>query len=362
MKILILNWRDPKHPFAGGAEKSVLEHAKYWKKMGAEITWFAASFKGARNEEIIDGIKIIRRGNHYSVHFMFFVYCLQRKLTSYDLVVDCFHFVPFFTPILMFKKKKIALIQETGGKLWFKNIFFPLSLIGFIIEPLFFLFYKKVEFITASESTKIDLIKFGIKNNRIHVIPHGADRMNSYVKKETKPTVLYLGLLNKDKGFEAACEAVSLVKKEIKDLQCFVAGKESKKGDFNWYVGRARKFTKYFGYVTEQEKFDLYKKAWILVHPSEKEGWGLTVIEAATQGTPTVGYDVPGLRDSIVNGKTGILVDKDPIELAREITLLIKRKEVLSRMSNGALTWSKSFDWGKSTRQSWEVISKYYEK
>lgn len=358
MNILILNWRDPKHPFAGGAEKSVLNHAKYWAKQGADITWYAVSFDSAKNEETVDGIKIIRKGNYYTIliHFIFDV--LLGKFSGFDLFIDCFHFIPFFTPLILPRKKKIALIQETGGKLWFKNIFFPVSLIGYLLEPLFFVFYRNTEFITASNSCKEDLLKFGINEKKIHIVPHGVDKLASKAKKEVKPTVLYLGLLNKDKGFEDACEAAAILRKKIPNLQFFIAGKEGRKGDYNWYIGRARKFAKYFGFVTEKEKFDLYKKSWVLVHPSEKEGWGLTVIEAATQGTPTVGYNVPGLRDSIINNKTGLLVNKNPRELAQAIIALLKSKKLFDRMSSDATVWSKNFNWNTSGEESWQLIKK----
>ncbi len=154
MKILILNWRDPKHPFAGGAEKSVMEHAKRWKKEGADVSWFAASFDRARKEEVVDGIKIIRRGNHYTVHLYFVIYCLSGKMEEFDFIVDCFHFVPFFSPIFMKKVKRIAIVQERAGKLWFKNLIFPLSLIGYLLEPFFFKLYKNTIFLTGSESDR----------------------------------------------------------------------------------------------------------------------------------------------------------------------------------------------------------------
>ena len=95
MNILILNWRDPKHPLAGGAEISLLEHAKYWKKKGATITWFASTFPGAKKKEQFDGISIVRKGSHYTVGFWAFYFYLTKKIKGFDIVIDCFHFLPF---------------------------------------------------------------------------------------------------------------------------------------------------------------------------------------------------------------------------------------------------------------------------
>lgn len=356
MNILILNWRDPNHPLAGGAEKSVLNHATYWMRKGAKVSWFAASFKGAKKEEQVEGIKVVRAGNHHTTHLLFFVYRLLGKFKGVDLVIDCFHFSPFFSPLFMPRTKKIALVQETAGRLWFENAIFPLSLFGFLLEPFFFKFYRNVDFITGSDSTVNEVRKMGIRKNRIHLIFHGVDKVKVNAEKEKNPTLLYLGRLSKDKGFEDASVAAALIKKKIPKLNFWVVGREEKKGDFNWYIGNARKFVKYFGFVGEKEKFELLKKAWILIHPSEKEGWGLTVIEAATQGTLTVGYDVPGLRDSIINGKTGVLTGKKSEALAQAIISLVNDKKGFDKMSKQAYAWSLSFDWEKAGKESWKVI------
>lgn len=59
--------------------------------------------------------------------------------------------------------------------------------------------------------------------------------------------------------------------------------------------------------MTEAEKHRLLCAAWMLLHPAAVEGWGLVVTEAAARSTPTLGFDVPGLRDSVEDGVTGIL-------------------------------------------------------
>ena len=142
MKVLIFNWRDIRHPLSGGAEISLFEHAKYWKNKGAKVIWFTSYFNGAKKEEEIKGIKIIRRGSRYTVHFLAFLYYISGKLRNPGIVVDCFHFLPFFTPLYIRKTKIIGLINEVAGKLWFSNIFIALALVGFLAEPFFIFLYK----------------------------------------------------------------------------------------------------------------------------------------------------------------------------------------------------------------------------
>lgn len=362
MRILIFNWRDTKHPLSGGAEIMLKQHALYWKKSGATVVWFSSSFPNAKNKEIIDGITIIRRGSHYTVHLFGFFYLLLGKLERPDVIVDCFHFIPFFTPLIFSNKKIIALIHEIAGKVWFRNAQFPISVIGYFLEPFTFKLYRKVPFITVSNSTKNELVKFGMQEKNIHVIFNGIDEDNTQknVKKEINPTFVFLGRISNDKGIKDAIRAFSQVLREVPNATLWIIGKEEKSGELKKIIDSefagATDSIKYWGYVSEKVKYRLLQKAWILIHPSQKEGWGLTVIEAARCGTPTVGYDVEGLRDSIVNNKTGFLVGETPDELSRSILDLILNKKKLFEMSVSCRDWATKFSWEKSTKESWRLI------
>ncbi|OGH19947.1 MAG: hypothetical protein A3D74_00730 [Candidatus Levybacteria bacterium RIFCSPHIGHO2_02_FULL_37_13] len=361
MRILILNWRDIKHPLAGGAEIATHEHAKEWVRRGHEVTQFSSSIKGESAFDTIDGVKIIRRGNHYTVHIRAFFYYIMNLRQKIDLVVDEFHFIPFFTPLYV-SKKKMAIIHETAEEVWFKNQGFPINILGFFIEPFFFKLYASVPFMTVSESTKKDLMRFGIKSKNIHIVNCGATIIESKNKKEKNPTLIYLGRLAKDKATEDALMAFYYTQKTFKDTVLWIVGREEMEG----YSNTLREITKklhiekkviFFDYVSEKKKFDLLKKAWILIHPSVKEGWGLTVVEAASQGTPTVAYNTSGLRDSIVHNKTGILVDdRKPESLANSIVELIGNSSLYNNLSSNAYRWSKSFKWEDSVQKSVTLI------
>jgi len=373
MKILILNWRDIKNPLSGGAEISLFEHVKYWKKNGASIIWFSSSFKKAESKEEIEGIRFIRKGSHYTVHFWALLFYLKGKLGKPDVIIDCFHFIPFFTPFYIRERRVriIALINEVAGNLWFSNIFLPFAYIGYLIEPLIIKFYRNKQFITGSESASQELIRLGVKRDNIFVIHHGlrVEEISSDIQKESIPTILFLGRISEDKGIKDALKVMVLIGKEIRDIKFWFVGREERKGNFsrliNGIVGNKQNLkvkVTFFGYVDEKKKFELLKRAWILIHPSQKEGWGLTVIEAASQGTPTVGYNVEGLRDSIIDEKTGILVDPNPSSLAKAVRKLINDKDLYNHLSREAIIWSSNFSWGKSGKKSWGVINCYEQK
>lgn len=371
MRILILNWRDIRHPLSGGAETSLHEHAKYWKKMGNEIIWFSSSFPGAKKEEIIDEITFVRKGSHYTVHIWAFLYLITGRFKTIDIVIDSFHFLPFFTPLYFSKKKIIALINEIAGKVWFANLPYPFAIIGFHTEPFFFYFYKKIPFITGSNSTSDELKKNGIKTKDIIIIHHGINVVadDKKIKKEEKPTLVFLGRVSDDKGIKDVIETYLQVKKTISTTQLWIIGKEEKKGMIASLLKsieqkKIKADITYFGFVTEERKIELLRRAWLLIHPSQKEGWGLNVIEAATQGTPTIGYNVEGLRDSVKNGITGILVDSQNPSLLSNAILSItmdKTKKLYNTLSKNARVWSKNFNWNKSTKQSWDIVRNTYD-
>src|SRR6185312_6565233 len=127
MNVLILNWRDPKNPKSGGAELVTQEHAKAWVKAGHSVIWFTSCFKGAKNEEMIDGVKVIRRGNALSVYLLapFFYFFSKNK---FDVVIDEIHGIPFFTPLYVKKARKTAFIHEVAGEIWDYMYSFPVNI------------------------------------------------------------------------------------------------------------------------------------------------------------------------------------------------------------------------------------------
>lgn len=368
MKILILSWRGPKHPNAGGAEIATHEHAKGWVKADNEVTLFTSSYVSAKREETVDGVKIIRRGRQVlGVHFEAVKWYLFENHDDFDLVVDQFHGIPFFTPLYI-KEKKLAFIHEVTKEVWrlnpwpwpFKQI---AAFIGGVFEPLVFkLLYKDIPFMTVSQSTKHDLVNWGIPQRNITVIHNGINISKKKLPpKEKKKTAIFLGSISKDKGIEDAIKIFYEIDNLEKGWQFWVVGKSDLRylktiqrlainlGIFNKII--------FFGYVMESKKFELLSKAHILVNPSIREGWGLVVIEAGSVGTPTVGYNVAGLRNSVLNGKTGLLSQPTNTKaLTIKIVKLTNDKLRLREMSRNAYSWSKKFRWKNACWESLKLI------
>jgi len=367
MNILILNWRDPKNPKSGGAEIVTLEHARAWVKAGHKVTWFTSEFKKSKREEVIEGINVIRRGNILTVFLYAVIFYLFTK-NKFDLVIDEIHGIPFFTPLYV-RKPKIAFIHEVAGEIWDHMFLFPINKIGKIAEHFYFKFYKDVKFWTDANSTIEDLVKMGIKKKNCTAIscPISHVSLSVLPKKEIVPTFIFVSRIVKMKGIEDVLRAFFYILRELRDAQLWIVGDGDKK-----YVKVLKEMmrtysinpkVKFFGRVDENKKFELLKRAHILLHASVKEGWGLVVIEAASQATPSVVYNVGGLRDSVKNGKTGIVLKENNCkELAREAVGLFKNKKKYQVLQKNALLWAKSLTWENAIQKSLALLEDIVHK
>ena len=369
MNILILGWRDPKHPLAGGAEQVVHEHAKGWIEVGNSVTLFSSRFKGSLKEETLDGVEIVRGGFQYLVvQLAAFIYYLKNK-GKFDLIIDQFHGIPFFTPLYV-RKPKIALIQEVAQNVWFLNpLPWPINLVtgalGYVSEPLVFLIYKKTQFMAGSESAKKDLTKFGIPLKNITVVPHGVILPKSKVEiqKQKIKTVTYLGILSKDKGIEDAIKTFALLNQKD-NFVFWVIGKAEQKNyekkikSVVRKLGLARK-VKFWGYVDGDKKFNLLAKSHVLINPSIHEGWGLVNIEANSVDTPVIAYNVSGSIDSVKDGQSGLICRQNSPEcLAETILNLLADIKLFSKFQKGSLEWAGNFSWQKSRKLSLELVKR----
>lgn len=364
MTILILNWRCPKNPRAGGAEQVTLEHAKYWAKNGNKVTWLSGNFSGGCAEEVIENIRIIRYGNPVTIYFLApFIYWL-RFGGNFDLVIDEIHGLPFLSPLWAWKSKKLAFIHEVAREIWDEMWPFPINILGKLYEKIYPLFYKNTPFLTGSNSTKKDLVRYGIDEKNITVIPHGLflKPVSKMPKKEKKLTLLYVSRLVKMKGIEDAIKIFSDVAGKVPDAQFWIVGN----GEEN-YVNKLHVLVKelklensvtFFGYVDEKKKVELYQKSHFLLHTSVREGFGLVVIEANSQGTPVMVFDSPGLKDIVSNGVNGYKYhDGETEKLARKIVELFDNRREYSKLATGSICYANNFTWDNSRREGLQLIN-----
>lgn len=361
-RILVFNWRDTRHTFAGGAEVYIHEIAKRWVKMGYHVTVFCGNDGKSARHEILDGVEILRRGGFYFVYIWAFVYYMIRLRGKFDVVIDSENGIPFFTPLYV-REPVYCLMHHVHQEVFRRSLIKPLALLATFLEETAMPFvYRKVQFITVSDSTKKEMFNIGLGKKGIAIIHPGVDITTlSPAAKNKKPMVLYLGRLKAYKTIDVFIRSIPALIKQFPTAEFVIAGDGEEKNKLTKLAKKLRidDKVKFLGKITEEEKIALYQRAWIFVNPSMMEGWGITTIEANACGTPVVASNVPGLRDSIKNPHTGFLVEYGNVEAFTEkISQLLTDKKLLHRMSKEATNWAKTFDWDKSAKMSLDLVIK----
>lgn len=360
LSILIFNWKDITNPAAGGGTYYTHRVAKYLVEKGHRVTLLCANYRGGRKKEIIDGVNIIRVGNKYTVYIKAPLKFLKDFKNKCDLVIDEINALPWLTSLYV-KAPKIAFIHQTTREALFEELNKVVASLIYFVEKTGLLFYRKLPFITVSQSVKEELIGNGVSRKNIFVVYPGIDiKKYGYTPEEKSvfPMVLCLGRLKKYKGVQYLVQAMKHVIPKIPRAKLSIVGE----GDYQSKLEKLveilnlQEVVSFHGYVSEEEKIRFLKKAWVLVVPSVKEGFGIVAIEAAACGTPAIGTNTTGLKDSIIHGKTGFLVPYGkPKILAQKICELLSDDELRSKLSKNASEWGKNFIWEK-TLQKFEMI------
>ena len=361
MHILILNWRDTKNPLAGGAEIVTMEHAKAWVQAGYTVTWLTSSFPGGAKTDRTLGVEIVRQGNAKTIYFFApFFYLFSGR--HFDIVIDEIHGLPFFTPLYV-RKPKVAFIHEVANEIWDYMRPFPFNILGRFVERLSFQLYRNVMFWTDASSTIQELEAYGIPREHCRAIPCPVTNsiLAKPTKKEKNPTYIFVSRVVRMKGIEDVIRAFVFIHKTQLTSQLWIIGfgnekyvKKLRNLAFSYGIGSSVTF---FGRVSETKKREYMRRAHILLHASVKEGWGLVVLEAASQGTPTGAYNVPGLVDTVQNGKTGIIVsDNTPHALAAASIQLYHDVKRYRAFQHNALAWVRSLTWKNASAESLRLL------
>jgi cellulose synthase/poly-beta-1,6-N-acetylglucosamine synthase-like glycosyltransferase/glycosyltransferase involved in cell wall biosynthesis/O-antigen/teichoic acid export membrane protein len=360
LRILIFNWRDLKHKWAGGAEVYIHELSKRWVKEGNEVTVFCGNDGNSPRHAKIDGVHIIRRGGFFMVYFWAFMYYRVRLRGHYDVIIDSENGLPFFTPLYA-REKIFLLIHHVHQEVFRKSLVPPFSWFAqFLEKRVMPIVYRKTEVLTVSPSSKAEIINHHLTKHDPHVVYNGVN-LDVCVPgvKTDHPSVLYLGRLTTAKSVNILILAVKKIITQIPSVRVTIAGDGPHKHNLVKMVKslKLEKYITFTGKVTEEEKLQLYKESWVFVNPSLIEGWGITTIEANACGTPVVASNVAGLRDAVHNPHSGFLIPYGNVdEFASSISLLLTDRKVRNTMSRESVEWAQKFDWNKSAKEGLKIL------
>lgn len=360
----MLNERDLTHPLAGGVEVHLDEIARRLvAQHGIDMTVLCAGYDGCREDETREGVRYVRFGDRGFSYYAMLPGRARAELATgqYDIVVENLCKLLFFSSFYLPKIPKLALVHHLFGLSAFRQVAAPIATYVAGTEALLPLVYRRWPFVVVSPSTRDDLTRRGLARDRILVIPNGLDH-EKYSRGTEGPDsdlVVFVGRIEFYKGVDVLLDAWARVLEERPEARLVLVGAGTAEEEMRRRAssGKLGASVSFEGFVSEETKIGWMRRATVLVQPSHKEGWGLTVLEANACGTPVVATDVPGLRDSVRAGETGLLVAKgDAPGLAAGIVKVLGDPDLRARLAHGAGEWVERFRWDEVTAAFAEVV------
>lgn len=339
MRLLIFNWRDLKHPRAGGSEVYAQNLAGHWAAAGHNVTFFCGASEGLPGHEHFEGYQIVRRGGRIGVYAAARKFFESEGRGNFDAILDVVNTRPFLTPRWSTGVRTVALIHQLASEVWRYEVPLPAALLGrYLLEPKWLAAYRDFPVLTVSKSSCTSLYEAGLRN--VTVVHEGVDPPldRAIPPKARTPTILFVGRLSQNKRPMDAIEAHRLLRQRIPEARLWIVGDGPEMGRLRRAAGDGVTF---YGRTDAATKQDLMASAHALIATSVREGWGLTVSEAARLGTRSVGYDVPGLSDSIPAG-SGVLSQATPQAMADKLAIYLPRWQHEGRMdlgTAGVVSW-----------------------
>ncbi len=380
------------HPAAGGAEKHLHRIFSKIVEMGHEVVLFTTSFPGAKEREVVDGIQVIRKGG--DLLFQFTVALNLKKLDrefNFDVVVEDLNKLPVFAHWFVRKPLLVQMHHLWRGSI-FSEAFFPIAFMVWFFERIVPFFYRTQPFVVVSPSTQKELAEIGVDESRISVIYNGSEmppiaapqecgdfretsanaevRANAALenadagKNARAPYFIWLSRVHRYKGIWTALDAFEIFSKSHPEVKLYVVGGGPLLKKLPAWIkahGLDGK-VELTGFVPAARKYELLSSSLALLQTSYKEGWGLTVMEAAQLCKTTIASDVPGLRDSVRDGETGILFPSgDAAACASAMEKIYDDAEWRANLGRNAKRYALTFSWEKSARETLELLERTVE-
>ena len=363
--LLAINFRDPSHPEAGGAELH-LEHVLLDAvRRGWRVTWLAAGFAGGAPEGEHKGMRIVRRGSWWDFNLRVPA-LLKHEFAGAgrpDLIVEDVNKVPCFSP--WFTDVPVSVIvPHLFGTTVFREANAIVASYVLALESQIPRAYARCRFVAISESTRDDLVARGIPKGQVTVVHCGIDHARYHadpaVAKASRPTLTFVGRLRRYKGLDWVLRSLPAVRARVPDVRLEIIGD----GPYGEPLRREVKrlglepAVEFLGFLPGAEKVARLRASWAVLQPSPKEGWGLTVVEASACGTAVIASDAPGLRDSVRRDETGLLVPYgDDAALASAITRVLTEPALRARLASAGVAWAARFHWEECGRLSIDALA-----
>jgi glycosyltransferase involved in cell wall biosynthesis len=362
LHIVLLDYRDITHPLAGGAEAYFNEIFQRVATYGHRVTLIAAKYRGARSEDRVGHLRVLRTGNKATFNVAGPRRALRlARQEPVDLFVENICKIPLLLPALT-RIPVLPIVHHLFGTTLFHEVNPAFAVYVWLYEYLIPVVYRGLRFVAVSQSTADDLRGRGVRSPQIDIVYNGIDlRRYQGISPSPRPEPLfvYVGMLKRYKGLDRPIRAFAQVRTVVPDARFVLAGKGNDRPRLERLVrslGLSDSVT-FAGWLSEEAKVDVLRRASALVYPSLKEGWGISTLEAGACGTPTLASDTEGLRDAVMHGKTGFLVPHDdPAAWARCMITMLTDAALRARLGAAARRWAQGFGWDAQAKAMCAIV------
>lgn len=356
----LLAWRDLDDVEAGGSELHAHNVASIWAQAGLQVSMRTSFAAGRPERRVRSGYTVVRKAGRYLVFPRSIASEISGRLGPRDGLVEIWNGMPFFSPVWC-RGPRMVWLHHVHGPMWAMTLPPRLAQIGLTIEEQIApRFYRRVPIVTLAESSKQELVHdLGFSAKRVSVVPPGIDaRYSPGGERSATPMIVAVGRLVAVKDFARLIRVAAVARKSVDRLSLVIVGDGYERDALEKLIGdlHAESWVRLAGRVSDDELVSLYRSAWIVASASIREGWGMTITEAAACGTPAVATRIAGHTDAIQSGVTGLLADTDD-ELAGAITLMMKNHDTWERMSVAALKNAASLTWEATAIGTFSVLA-----
>ena len=364
-RVHFVAWRDLDDPEAGGSELHAHHIASLWADAGIDVTFRTSAVSGAPAPLTRQGYRVLRQAGRYGVFPGAAWEGIRMGHRQGDALVEIWNGMPFFSP-LWYRGPRLVFLHHVHAEMWGMVLPRHLARLGVTVERRIApRIYRKDRIVTLSESSRQEIIEMlRLSPERITVSPPGVDASFSPGgERAPTPLVVAVGRLVPVKRFDILMRSLAEVRQGVPNLRAVIIGEGDGRPQLEELRAEldAESWLELPGRVEDDELVEWYRKAWVVASASLREGWGMTLTEAAACGTPAVATSIAGHSDAVLDGKSGLLVERTD-EMAGAIERVLRDEVLRNRLSRGAVERARWFTWGAAARRSLETLAEETER
>jgi glycosyltransferase involved in cell wall biosynthesis len=348
-RVHLLAFRDEDDLEAGGSEVYVAQVCRHLAAAGLEVTRHTGRVSGEADDVVRDGVRVVRRGGRLGVFGRTVLDERSGRLGPADGIVEVFHGVPFFAPVWARRTPQVGIVHHVHLGVWRHLLPLPGAAVGHLAERFAVpAVYRRRRLVSIAPSSRLEVLRaYRADPDQVTVATSGVDdRFTMGGERAATPTVVAVARLMPQKGVDRLLDAFASVRREVPSAELVVVGSGP---EHDRLVRQAADLdladaVTFAGYATPEELVDWYRRAWVVTSASLREGYGLTLQEAAACGTPSVASRISGHIDAVQHGVTGLLADDDAA-LASSIVAVLTDPELRDRLGRAALVHATGCRW-----------------